>query len=304
MLALIARFTQKSMYNRIPMDTKIQIILRPKQKDLGDGFTVRRTLPDVRKRMVGPFVFWDHMGPVELSGTNEMVVRAHPHIGLATITYLFAGEILHRDSLGNEQVIRPGEVNWMTAGRGIVHSERAKNTKLEGIQLWVALPEDKEDIAPSFIHTKQQALPHIEHNGVKLRLIAGKAFAAESPIPVFSDIFYLNGIAPVSSQFDLPLRSNQEGAVYLTEGEISVEGQTILPGTMVVFKPGESISFTIPKHSEFMLLGGEIFPNIPTVWWNLVSHSKAKIEQAKKDWREGRFPKVPNESEFIPLPES
>jgi len=280
----------------------IEHILSPKEKDLGDGFVVRRTLPSIQKRMVGPFVFWDHLGPVELHGDKNMLVRAHPHIGLATITWLFSGEILHRDSLGNEQSIRPGEVNWMTAGRGIVHSERALDCTLEAIQLWVALPEDKEDIDPKFEHRKESELPLIENDNFKLRLIVGRALGVESPIEVHSDIFYLSGNIKKSSSFEFDLLQNQEGAIYLTRGELVVEGNKVTPGTMIIFKQGSQISFESTEESEFMLLGGDKFEKTPSLWWNFVSHNKEKMEKAKTDWKNGNFPKVINETEFIPLP--
>lgn len=280
-----------------------EIVLKPIEKDLGDGFMARRTLPSIEKRMIGPFVFWDHLGPVELSGDKDMLVRAHPHIGLATITWLFSGEILHRDSLNNEQVIRPGEVNWMTAGKGIVHSERSKDNTLEAIQLWVALPEESEDVEPAFVHAKENELPEINQDNFELRLIVGKAFKQESPIKVYSDIFYLNGKGSRGNTFKMPLESKQEGAVYIIKGEVQVEGESYSAGTMICFKQGSEILFHTMEDCEFMLLGGDKFEKRPTVWWNLVSHSKDKIEKAKADWKEGRFPKVPKETQFIPLPE-
>lgn len=279
-----------------------EFIINPRLKELGDGFTVRRSLPSKEKKMVGPFIFWDHMGPVTLEDNKEMVVRSHPHIGLATITYLFTGEVLHRDSLGNEQRIRPGEVNWMTAGAGIVHSERAKDTTLEGIQLWVALPRDKEKIDPSFVHIKEHELPELNCSGVELRLIVGSILGAESPIPVYSDMFYLKAKAEKNSDFSMELAQEQEAAVYLVKGSLEVEKENIEPGSMVIFKKGSRLNLISKEESEFMIFGGEEFKEKPYIWWNFVSHSKEVIEQAKKRWREGCFPKVPKEDSMIPLP--
>ncbi|MFT6067974.1 MAG: redox-sensitive bicupin YhaK (pirin superfamily) [Bacteriovoracaceae bacterium] len=269
----------------------IEAIIKPLTKELGDGFSVRRSLPDKKKKMVGPFIFWDHMGPVTLDGNKEMLVRPHPHIGLATVTYLFSGEILHRDSLGNEQLIKPGEVNWMTAGAGIVHSERARNTSLEGIQLWVALPKAKEKIAPSFVHIKEDELPELNCSGVDLRLIVGSFLGAESPIPVHSDIFYLSAKSHKTSQLKIELGSDQEAGVYLIKGTLEIESNKIEPGTMVIFQKGSEIKVDSIGASEFMIFGGEEFKEKPSVWWNFSSHSFDNIEEAKKKWKEGKFPK-------------
>lgn len=285
----------------------IDMVLNPKEKDLGDDFKVRRSLPQIQRRHIGPFVFWDHMGPTELFGEKEMKVRAHPHIGLATITYLFSGEIMHRDSLGNEQAIRPGEVNWMIAGKGIVHSERAQvvseKMKLEGIQLWIALPTEYEEVDPSFIHMKESDLPIIEKEGISLRLIAGEAMGFKSPLPVYSDLFYLNGRAMPDSAFDFELKPTQEGALYIINGEIIFEGKTYERYQLVVFKTGAKVQFQCSSESEFMLFGGEAFIEKRHIWWNFVSSKQELIEQAKKDWKEGSFGHVVNENERIPLPD-
>lgn len=289
------------------MTGNIELLITPKESDLGDNFVVRRSLPRAQKRLVGPFIFWDHMGPVTLEGDREMKVRAHPHIGLSTITYLFRGSILHRDSLGNEQYIKPGEVNWMTAGRGISHSERAKfdkPTELEGIQLWVALPKEAEEVEPSFIHTKEAELPEIKKDCATLRLIAGSALGQSSPLPVFSDLFYFAGEFHEEGEFVFDLKENQEAGFYAVEGSFSCESQEFKRFDMVVFKKGGQLKIKAKKGDRFMLFGGEVFPEGRTIWWNFVSSDPQRIEKAKKDWVEGNFGEVVNETEFIPLPES
>ena len=284
----------------------MKMVIQGKAKDLGDNFQVRRSLPFAKQRLVGPFIFWDHMGSTTISGEHEMLVRAHPHIGLSTITYLFSGEILHRDSLNNELSIRPREVNWLTAGTSIVHSERSRadqgSFELEGIQVWVALPKDSEDVAPSFVHHKENELPLIDFEGFQLRLIAGEALNHKSPLPVYSPLFYLNGKATGSASMNFPIKDNQEGAVYVTRGSITVEGNTYSKFDMVVFNPGENIQFQSEQDCEFMILGGEIFPEGRHIWWNFVSHDKQKIEEAKARWVEDQFDSVINETEKIPLP--
>ncbi|MEZ4744025.1 MAG: pirin family protein [Bdellovibrionota bacterium] len=286
--------------------SNIEIVIQPKVSDLGDNFFVRRSLPNIEKKMVGPFIFWDHMGPVELEGDKTMVVRAHPHIGLSTITWLFSGEIMHRDSLGNEQMIKPGEVNWMTAGRGIAHSERASSAgsplMLEGIQLWLALPKEYEDIEPNFFHCKENELPLKFDQDSKLILIAGSACGMKSPVPVYSDLFYLNGDFKKDFVFDMPLPGNHEGAVYVVEGEIDVESACFERFSLVVFRKGTGLSFKVNKDSKVLIFGGAVFPERRYIWWNFVSSDREKIENAKKDWKAGRFSKVINESEVIPLP--
>lgn len=286
--------------------SNVEHVIKPQAKDLGDNFEVRRALPHIKKKMVGPFIFWDHMGPVTLGGSKDMTVRAHPHIGLATITWLFSGEIMHRDSLGNEQAIKPGGVNWMTAGNGITHSERAKakgdSMLLEGIQLWLALPKDKEDIDPSFYHCEEEDVPMIEEKGCSLRLIAGEAFGLRSPVPVYSDLFYLNGEATQGYEFHFPLKENAEGAIYVVSGQLQSGEETFERFDLITFKQGTSLDFKVLEDAKFMVFGGEVFPEKRTVWWNFVSTSKEKIEQAKERWRADEFPKVINEVERIPLP--
>ncbi len=288
------------------MSRNVQFSIKGPEKSLGDHFIVRRSLPSKSQRLVGPFIFWDHMGPVTLDKEKPLVVRAHPHIGLSTITYLFKGEITHRDSLGNEIVIKPGEVNWMTAGRGITHSERShpeNPTELEGIQLWVALPKEFEEVEESFTHYQEAQLPKIKHENFELTLIAGGAFGQKSPLPVYSKLFYLNGTGSGGGHLNFPVEEQQQGAVYVIDGEISVEGATYDKFSMVVFNKGQDIQFETLEDCHFMLLGGDTFEKDPHIWWNFVSHDKDKIEKAKKRWTSGDFPKVHNESESTPLPD-
>ena len=280
----------------------IEIVISQRRRDLG-GFEVGRVLPFAKRRMVGPFVFFDHMGPVDFpAGLPRSVdVRPHPHIGLATLTYLFDGEIMHRDSVGSEQPIRPGEVNWMTAGSGITHSERFERARreggrMDGIQAWVALPRALEETAPAFSH--HLAVPV----GEKLRLIAGEAFGKKSPVPVHSPLFYLHCELSQSASVELPAQY-AERAAYVASGAVEVEGQRFEAGQMVVFGPGAVSPVRGLTNAVVMLLGGEpLGPRF--IEWNFVSSSRERIEQAKADWRAGRM-KLPDldHDEFIPLPE-
>lgn len=282
------------------------MIIDPRTSDLGDGFIVRRALPYAKKRMVGPFIFLDHMGPATFTKEKPLLVRSHPHIGLSTLTYLFTGEMLHRDSLGNEIVIRPGEVNWMTAGSGIVHSERSNLTsdemKLEGIQLWIALPKESEEVAPSFVHVDEPDLPMIKTEKSELTLIAGSAFGKTSPVPVYSPLFYLGGQLQEGESFHLPISAQEEGAVYVAKGEIQANGELIKEGQLLCFDQGEDISFSVVKNAQVMILGGEVFPEKRFIFWNFVSSSEERLEKAKADWKEQKFGSVINETDFIPLP--
>jgi redox-sensitive bicupin YhaK (pirin superfamily) len=288
-------------------ESSIECVIKPLAKDIGDNFIVKRALPDVNKRAVGPFIFWDHMGPVMLSGQKEMKVRAHPHIGLATITWLFSGEIMHRDSLGNEQPIRPGEVNWMTAGSGIVHSERARaqsgEMKLEGIQLWLALPKEFEEVDASFFHCKLHDLPTMSLEGSKSTLIAGEAWGKKSPVPVYSRLFYVNADVEANSDYQFAVGPDCEGALYIVEGEIEIEGEVFGPSDLVSFVKGAAVNFKALGQCRVMIFGGEPFPEKRIMWWNFVSSSQERIDQAKLDWVAGNFLPVINEDEFIPLPE-
>lgn len=286
--------------------TAIAHVVEGRRRDLG-GFEVLRVLPWAGGRMVGPFIFLDQMGPAVFAPGTGVDVRPHPHIGLATVTYLFEGEILHRDSLGMVQAIRPGEVNWMTAGRGIVHSERTApelrngGHRLWGLQAWVALPLDHEEDAPSFRHFSSGQLPLIEKNGVGLRVIAGSLFDAASPVPALSDMFYADAAMPIRSSLTLT-PEHEERAVYVVQGALEVEDEVYNAGTLLVLAPGEPAELTAFGNSRVALLGGAPLGE-RHVWWNFVSSSQERIEAAKLDWKEGRFPEIPGETEFIPLPE-
>jgi len=289
---------------------QIDTIVIPRTSDLG-GFEVKRALPSAKRRMVGPFVFFDQMGPAELLVGGGIDVRPHPHIGLATVTYLFDGEIHHRDSLGSDQVITPGALNWMTAGKGIVHSERERPERMTaprtmfGIQSWVALPKTHEETAPDFSHHPSSALPELEDGGAHVKLIAGSLFGETSPAETASEMFY--GDATLAAGATMPLDAgHEERAVYTVGGELIINGQVFHPGQLLVFKPGDTVTLQAPDHSpaRFMLLGGAAMDGKRYVWWNFVSSSRERIEQAKEDWRRARFDIVPgDEEEFIPLPE-
>ena len=263
--------------------------------------------------MVGPFIFLDQMGPEVLQSGSGLDVAPHPHIGLATVTYLFEGELLHRDSLGSVQPIRPGEVNWMTAGRGIVHSERTPpemrraDSNLFGIQSWVALPEHNEEATPSFVHHEANDLPVIEGEGKRVSLIAGSLYGSRSHVETLSDMFYADVTLKGDSVIPMPTEY-EERAVYLIEGSITVapDGESFGEGQLLVLKPGAAISLhaTGLSTARFMLLGGAPMDGPRHIWWNFVSSSKERIEQAKEDWKSGHFAPIPDETEFIPLPES
>ena len=285
-----------------------EIVIVPRTRDLGDGFEVRRVLPAVERRMIGPFVFFDQMGPVLLRAGTGLDVRPHPHICLATVTYLFQGEIFHRDSLGSAQSILPGAVNWMTAGRGIVHSERtppaprAAGGPLFGIQSWVALPKRDEETAPSFKHHPAQDLPCIEGEGVELRLIAGSLSGERSPVETFSEMFYGDVTLAPGARFRVSAEHEERGA-YLVEGSVSIGGESFSAGRLLVFRPGEPVVIAAPDAARIMVLGGEPMDGPRHLWWNFVASSEERIEQAKEDWRARRFAAVPgDDKEFIPLP--
>jgi len=284
-----------------------EIRWRPKVRELGDGFTVRRALPSVECRAVGPFVFFDHMGPATLSGERALDVRPHPHIGLATVTYLFEGEILHRDSLGTVQPIRPGEVNWMTAGRGIVHSERTPaelrgiESRLSGIQTWIALPVSNEEDEPAFSH--HESLPTLTEDGVHIRLVLGDAFGLSSPVPTISPMFYADVQLSAGRGVTLP-SAPDERAMYVVEGTVEREGGgRFEAGEFVVFERAVEARLRGAPGARVMVLGGPQLEQPRFVWWNFVSSSKGRVERAAAEWREGRFAPVPGEHEFIPLPE-
>jgi redox-sensitive bicupin YhaK (pirin superfamily) len=285
----------------------IERVIEQRRRDLG-GFEVGRVLPAAGHRMVGPFIFFDHMGPVDFPRgiPRSMDVRPHPHIGLSTVTYLFEGEIMHRDSVGSEQAIRPAEVNWMTAGRGITHSERfekerAEGGRMHGIQSWVALPASEEETDPAFAHHGPGDLPTYEGDGLWARLIAGKAFGAEAKIKTHSPMFYVHWVLQPGAKAGLPAEY-RERAAYIAAGSVEVEGQTYETGRMLVFASGDTITFTGVTPATIMLLGGEPLGE-RFIEWNFVSSHKERIEQAKADWRAGRM-KLPDldNQEFIPLP--
>ncbi|WP_298233590.1 pirin family protein [uncultured Azohydromonas sp.] len=292
----------------------LETIVIPRSSELGDGFTVRRALPSAERRMVGPFVFFDEMGPVSFEAGRGLDVRPHPHIGLATVTYLLEGEILHRDSLGVVQPIRPGELNWMTAGRGIVHSERTPaerrdgRSPLAGIQLWVALPKAHEEVEPSFVHHGAGELPQLEAGGCSLRVILGDFEGAHSPVRTLSEMFYVEVRLAPGAQLPLP-PLHEERAAYVIEGQVSVNAEDATQGhgprQLLVFRTGEPVVLrALEEPVRLVLLGGPAMDAPRYVWWNFVSSSRERIEQAKADWATGRFPAVPQETEFIPLPQS
>ncbi|MGN6512419.1 MAG: pirin family protein [Lysobacteraceae bacterium] len=284
----------------------LDLVIEQRRRDLG-GFEVGRVLPVAHQRMVGPFVFFDHMGPVDFPRgiPNTVDVRPHPHIGLATVTYLFEGEIMHRDSVGSEQPIRPGELNWMTAGSGITHSERFERARAEGgpmhgIQAWVALPEADEECAPAFDHYDADALPSIDGPGVRARLVAGNAYGIAAPVRTRSPLCYLHVALEAGARLPLP-DEHAERAVYVVGGEVEVDGVRHAPGRMLVFRPGPAHLVALAPTLLMVLGGAPLGPRF--IEWNFVSSSRERIEQAKADWRAGRM-KLPDldDGEFIPLP--
>jgi redox-sensitive bicupin YhaK (pirin superfamily) len=285
----------------------IELMLHGRPRDLG-GLTVRRALPDMHRRLVGPFIFFDHMGPTEIEPGQGIDVRPHPHINLATVTYLFEGEIVHRDSVGSLQTIVPGDVNWMLAGSGIAHSERSspearqRRQALHGIQSWVALPRSAEESAPSFVHHPAATLPLIERPGVTMRLILGTAYGQRSPVAVLSPTLYVEARLEAGAELALP-DEHHERAAYVVSGAIAVDDAPLGEAAMAIFAPGPA-SLRAREPSRVMLLGGAPLDGERHIWWNFVSSSKERIESAKQQWREGRFAKVrDDEREFIPLPE-
>jgi hypothetical protein len=285
----------------------IDLVIEQRRRDLG-GFEVGRLLPFAARRMVGPFIFLDRMGPAGFAPgiARSVDVRPHPHIGLSTLTYLFAGEIMHRDSVGSEQAIRPGEVNWMTAGRGITHSERFERARreggrMDGLQAWVALPREHEETEPAFCHHGTVDLPEQEEDGVRRRLIAGEAYGMRSPVRTHSPLFYVHSTLDAGAREQLP-NGAPERAAYVIDGEVEADGQRFKPGQLLVFEKGKPAVLEARTPAELMLLGGEPVGE-RFIEWNFVSSSKARIEQAKADWRAGRM-KLPDldDQEFIPLP--
>jgi hypothetical protein len=285
----------------------IEQVIVPPAKDLG-GFSVRRALPSVGKKMIGPFIFFDQMGPAEFELGQGIDVRPHPHIGLSTVTYLFDGEIHHRDSLGSSLPIRPGEVNLMTAGRGIVHSERTAPEfrtmprKLFGIQTWLALPRAHEETAPDFLHAGTDELPVVRAEGKRVRVIMGSMYGETSPVPFPHDTFYAEAVLAPGAV--LPIDADHiERGIYVVSGEIDIAGDVFGPNRLLVLRPGDRISVLSLGHARLMLLGGEPMDGPRHIWWNFVHSSKERIDLAKEEWRTGRFATVPGDAEeFIPLP--
>ena len=286
----------------------LETVIVPRVRDLG-GFNVRRALPSAQRQMVGPFIFWDQMGPSEFVVGEGIDVRPHPHIGLATVTYLFEGKIMHRDSLGSAQAITPGDVNWMTAGKGIVHSERTTadwkaepGRKMFGIQSWVALPKAAEEVQPDFFHHCAATLPLIEGEGKRVRVIAGSLFGETAPVRTFSEMFYADVELTAGSKVPLPA-GHEERAIYIADGTIDISGDIFESGRLLVFRPGDEITVTAVAPSRLLFLGGEPMDGPRYIWWNFVSSSRERIEDAKEGWTQKRFDIVPGDDrEFISLP--
>ncbi|MER8810627.1 pirin family protein [Mesorhizobium australicum] len=287
---------------------QIELMVIPNAKDIG-GFEVRRALPTAKRRLVGPFIFFDRMGPAIMRAGQALDVRPHPHIGLSTVTYLFDGKIRHRDSLGTEMVIEPGDVNLMTAGRGIVHSERTPQElrgapmSISGLQTWLALPDGKEEVAPVFENTAALRLPEIDAEGVSGRVVIGEFQGLRSPVRADTETLYADlRVAPGAS---VKISADaEERAIYTLEGEVSISGDVFPAERLLVFRPGDEIVISSSTGAHFMLFGGASLGSKRYIWWNFVSSSKERIEQAKQEWKTGRFDIVPgDEKEFIPLPE-
>jgi len=292
------------------MTDPIELLIQGRAHELGPGFAVRRVLPGMKRRTVGPFIFFDHFGPMIVPpGGDGMEVRPHPHIGLATVTYLFDGGIFHRDSLGYAQAIRPGDVNWMTAGSGIVHSERTEagmkksGFTMHGVQTWVALPKAHEETAPSFEHVEAAKLPAWSEGGASLRLVVGTYAGRTAPTTHFSPIFYVAVEMPAAARIAVTPEHAERG-VYVSEGSVMIGDRLLAVGDLAVLASGSAVDVLSGSDgAKLMLLGGAPLEEPRHIWWNFVSSSKVRIEQAKADWKEGRFAKVPDEVEFIPLPD-
>ncbi|MCL5776785.1 pirin family protein [Limibaculum sp. FT325] len=293
---------------------RIETVIIPRARDIG-GFEVRRALPAARRQMVGPFIFFDQMGPAEFLTGQGIDVRPHPHIGLATVTYLFRGALHHRDSLGTSMEITPGAVNWMIAGSGITHSERTgaaerarPEKSLFGIQTWVALPEAAEDAAARFEHQPREALPVVDAEGKSVRMILGTAYGARAPVKTFSEMFYADAQLDAGAALPMP-DEHEDRAVYVLSGTVEVAGERFEAGRMMVFRPGDRITLRATEPARLMLLGGETLGGPRHIWWNFVASSRERIEAAKQAWREGdwqhgRFRLPPgDDAEFVPLPE-
>ena len=291
----------------------IETLIIPRARDIGE-FEVRRALPTAKRKMVGPFIFFDQLGPVEFLTGQGIDVRPHPHIGLATVTYLYDGSLMHRDSLGTQQEIQPGDVNWMVAGQGITHSERTPETvraqsksSLFGIQTWVALPDEAEEMAAAFIHRAKNELPLIEGEGKQLRLILGTAYGETAPVTTYSEMFYADAVLEEGARMPLPDKHEDRG-LYVLDGEIEIAGQHYEACQLMVFRPGDPITIKAVRNARLILLGGETFSGPRYIWWNFVASSREKIEAAREawraeDWTHGRFQLPPDDKDgFVPLP--
>jgi hypothetical protein len=296
----------RAIEDRRHLDTVVDLVVGPRRRPL-EGVTVNRVWPTPRQRLIGPFIFLDHLQCVDLPAGVGLDVPPHPHIGLATVTWLFAGELMHADSLGVRQPIRPGELNWMTAGRGITHSERstdedrARASQLHGVQAWVALPAESESGEPTFEHVAAADLPLIECDGVRLRLIAGRAFGIESPVATQSALFYLEATLDSGSTLDLPPELGERG-IYIVSGQISIDSFDYRDGRLLVLGPDRGCRIEAIGETRLMLLGGAPLGGDRSIWWNFVASDAAKIEAARHDWAAGNFPKVPGDDEYMPLP--
>jgi redox-sensitive bicupin YhaK (pirin superfamily) len=288
--------------------SNIKLIIEERAANIGN-FMVGRLLPFREKRMVGPFAFIDHMGPAKLNDRENMDVPPHPHIGLSTLTYLFEGSILHKDSLGTEVEIKPGAVNWMTAGKGIVHSERTppylrhSEKSMHGLQIWVALPKELQQMEPAFSHIEANEIPSWQQEGLSLKLIAGEAFGKKSPVPVYSPLYFIEIKNKQKQKLNLGNSLFGESAVYILEGSVQSEGNTYEPKHFLVAKESTLCEFELSENSTVYIFGGEPLPEERFIFWNFVSSDKELIEKAKNDWLEQKFPKVPGETEFVPLPQ-
>ncbi|MDO5620054.1 MAG: pirin family protein [Paracoccus sp. (in: a-proteobacteria)] len=291
----------------------IETVIIPRARDLG-GFEVKRALPAPQRQMVGPFIFFDQAGPAEFLTGKGIDIRPHPHIGLGTVTYLYRGDFHHRDSIGTDQVILPGAVNWMVAGKGVTHSERTSAegrsgpSSLYGIQTWIALPETHEDMAPIFEHHGKETLPELQAEGITARLILGNAYGEKAPATLYSETFYLDVVLQAGARFPLP-DDHEDRGIYVTEGSVTITGQTFEAGRMMVFRPGDKITVAAgPQGARLMALGGATLNGPRYVWWNFVASSRERIEAAREEWRaakwgQGQFDLPPNDrDEFIPLP--
>jgi redox-sensitive bicupin YhaK (pirin superfamily) len=287
--------------------SNIGMIIEERAASIGN-FLVGRLLPFREKRMVGPFAFIDHMGPVRLSDHENFDVGPHPHIGLSTLTYLFEGHVMHRDSLGTEMEISPGAVNWMTAGKGIVHSERTperlrkSDKQLHGLQIWVALPKELEEMEPDFVHVEAHELPTWQENGVQIKLIAGEVEGYRSPVPVHSPLYYLEIKSEKAARVDIGARLFGESGLYILEGAIHSEGQTFGPKQLLVARDSTLCAFEMEAGTTAYIFGGEPFPEGRIIWWNFVASNSALIERAKAAWGAQTFPKIEGETDFVPLP--